>query len=164
MSELLDSGARREFASGAVRDIAEGKGRCDLLPLGVIGFRYGFRELVLIEDYLRGGDTLCLFNAVWVFTDKNYGCDIATMLLDVSKQYEAGALKYEDRDWEKGIPSHCYIDSAVRHYLKHLRGDKDEPHGRAFVWNLLCAIWNHENLPLLVDLPFAEVAKNENRG
>ena len=31
--KILDSGARREFASGAVRDIQEGKGRCDLLPL-----------------------------------------------------------------------------------------------------------------------------------
>lgn len=34
---IKDSGNRREFESGAVRDIAEGKGRCDLLPLGVIG-------------------------------------------------------------------------------------------------------------------------------
>ena len=35
MSErkILDSGERREFNSGAVRDIQEGKGRCDLLPL-----------------------------------------------------------------------------------------------------------------------------------
>lgn len=33
MAELKDSGARREFESGAVRDIQEGKGRCDLLPL-----------------------------------------------------------------------------------------------------------------------------------
>lgn len=29
---IKDSGNRREFDSGAVRDIAEGKGRCDLLP------------------------------------------------------------------------------------------------------------------------------------
>lgn len=36
MAELKDSGARREFDSGAVRDIAEGKGRCDLLPLTTI--------------------------------------------------------------------------------------------------------------------------------
>jgi hypothetical protein len=28
---ILDSGERREFSSGAVRDIAEGKGRMDLL-------------------------------------------------------------------------------------------------------------------------------------
>lgn len=29
---LKDSGNRREFETGAVRDIEEGKGRCDLLP------------------------------------------------------------------------------------------------------------------------------------
>ena len=30
--KILDSGERRQFASGAVRDIQEGKGRYDLLP------------------------------------------------------------------------------------------------------------------------------------
>lgn len=30
--EILDSGNRREFETGAVRDMAEGKGRLDLLP------------------------------------------------------------------------------------------------------------------------------------
>lgn len=34
--KILDSGNRREFASGAVRDIQEGKGRMDLLPWGAI--------------------------------------------------------------------------------------------------------------------------------
>ena len=33
------------------------------------------------------------------------------------------------------------IRLALRHYLKHKRGDMDEPHDRAFVWNLLCCIW-----------------------
>ena len=32
MSEILDSGERTEFLSGAVRDMHEGKGRMDLLP------------------------------------------------------------------------------------------------------------------------------------
>lgn len=36
MAEILDSGTRREFDTGAVRDMAEGKGRCDLMPLGVV--------------------------------------------------------------------------------------------------------------------------------
>ena len=35
LPHILDSGSRREFESGAVRDIQEGKGRCDLLPLGI---------------------------------------------------------------------------------------------------------------------------------
>lgn len=33
MSEIKDSGARTEFASGAVRDSAKGRGRMDLLPM-----------------------------------------------------------------------------------------------------------------------------------
>ena len=67
--------------------------------------------------------------------------------------------KYGDRNWEKGIPLHCYIDSGVRHYLKFLRGDTDEPHDRAFVWNMLGAIWTHKNKPELIDLPFATEGK-----
>lgn len=34
--EIKDSGNRREFESGAVRDMAEGKGRMDLLPWSAI--------------------------------------------------------------------------------------------------------------------------------
>lgn len=33
---ILDSGQRTEFNSGAVRDMHEGKGRCDLLPMCVL--------------------------------------------------------------------------------------------------------------------------------
>ena len=32
MEPLKDSGHRREFETGAMRDMQEGKGRCDLLP------------------------------------------------------------------------------------------------------------------------------------
>ena len=35
---ILDSGERRQFETGAVRDIQEGKGRCDLMPLNVVGY------------------------------------------------------------------------------------------------------------------------------
>lgn len=64
-----------------------------------------------------------------------------TMILEVAKHFEEGAKKYGEHNWQKGIPVKCYIDSAIRHYLKWHRGDQDEPHDRAFVWNLLCCIW-----------------------
>lgn len=38
---IKDSGNRREFETGAVRDIQEGKGRCDLLPLDVVAWALG---------------------------------------------------------------------------------------------------------------------------
>ena len=34
---IKDSGDRTEFETGAVRDMREGKGRCDLMPLEVVG-------------------------------------------------------------------------------------------------------------------------------
>ena len=44
MSEILDSGNRREFNSGAVRDIDEEKGRCDLLPLEVVSMYFNSQK------------------------------------------------------------------------------------------------------------------------
>lgn len=155
MADLVDSGARREFETGAVRDIAEGKGRCDLLPLGVIGKVTNDNILSLIEAYIRNGVPDLLWEAICIFAKRHLE-ETYTALLEVSKQYEDGARKYADRNWEKGMPVHCFIDSGVRHYLKFLRGDKDEPHDRAFIWNMLGAIWMHQNRPELIDLPFAE--------
>ncbi len=162
---IVDSGERREFESGAVRDIAEGKGRCDLLPLDVIAkmfATYGKNTTPLsyIAAYIYTGNQEHLFRAINSFSRDNYA-DYVTMIIEVSKHYEEGAKKYNERNWEKGIPLHCYIDSAVRHYLKHLRGDNDERHDRAFVWNLLGALWTQEHLPEFIDLPFKEVTNAE---
>jgi len=153
---LKDSGARREFESGAVRDVSEGKGRCDLLPLSIIGKRFNDHVLTNIDMYIRHGTPAWLWEAIECFCGDR-GWDLYTGLLEASKQYEDGAKKYDERNWERGIPVHCFIDSGVRHYLKHRRGDTDEPHDRAFLWNMLGAIWTHQNKPELIDLPFIEV-------
>lgn len=150
---IKDSGNRRQFPTGAVRDIQEGKGRCDLLPLGVVAELIGSKELMRIHEFKSTGDINYLFNALKEFSriykHDSKGKKLADMLLEVSVHFEAGAKKYGDNNWRKGIPAHCYIDSAIRHYLKWLRGDRDEPHDRAFAWNLLCCIWTCENKPEL---------------
>lgn len=152
---IKDSGERRQFDSGAVRDVAEGKGRCDLLPLDIVGTILGTSVLVEINEYIRTGNRGYLYSVIEKFSKGAFG-DVKTALLEVSKHYEDGANKYAERNWEKGIPLHCYIDSAVRHYLKFLRGDKDEPHDRAFIWNMLGALWTQNHHPHLVDLPFGK--------
>ena len=141
---IKDSGTRREFESGAVRDIQEGKGRCDLLPLDVCGYSV----LNYIEKFKETGEIHHLANAL---AEAYFFPKHTTMLLEVSKHFEEGAKKYGEDNWQKGIPTHCYIDSAVRHYLKHERGDTDEPHDRAFVWNLLCCMWTCKHKPELND-------------
>lgn len=141
---ILDSGDRTEFETGAVRDMREGKGRCDLMPLEVVSrllnYQNGNHIIHSISSFIEYHDTAHLYGALNTFIGDHYG-QTETMLLEAAKHFEEGAKKYGENNWQKGIPVHCYIDSAVRHYLKWLRGDKDEPHDRAFVWNLMCCIW-----------------------
>lgn len=148
---IKDSGERREFPTGAVRDIQEGKGRCDLLPLDVVAHFLGTSEPMLllgaIDDFQRSNDIDYLYLALSHFDEY----DPITMLLEVAIHFEQGCQKYGENNWQKGIPTHCYIDSAVRHYLKWYRGDKDERHDRAFVWNILCCIWTCIHKPELND-------------
>lgn len=160
VSMIKDSGNRREFETGAVRDIQEGKGRCDLLPLDVVAC---FRGQILtdISLYQESGNVKYLENAIQRFTDKHMNKNVSATFLEVSKHFEEGAKKYGENNWQKGIPTHCYIDSAVRHYLKYLRGDTDENHSRAFVWNILCCIWTCIHKPELNDYCVDKKLTNE---
>ena len=91
-----DSGDRREFKSGALRDRSTGKGRYDLIsPLGI-------RRIAGV--------------------------------------YERGAAKYDDRNWEKGMPISCFIDSALRHIFQYLEGRRDEDHPAQAAWNMLAVM------------------------
>ena len=107
---IKDSGERTAFATGAVRDMHEGKGRIDLCPV--------------------------------------------TAIIELSKHCEAGALKYGERNVDKGIPQHSLIDSGLRHLFKYLRGDKDENHLVAALWNIAWAVEQDVNKPELNDLPW----------
>lgn len=151
-NHIVDSGERREFDSGAVRDIQTGKGRCDLLPLAIVARVLGSDIfLAMLDKYVRYGDEKDLVTATryigHLFDDE------FTAILEVSKHFEDGCVKYGERNWEKGIPAHSFVDSAVRHYIKMLRGDEDERHDRACLWNLLCLHWTVRNKPEYNDLP-----------
>lgn len=107
--KILDSGDRTQFDTGAVRDMHEGKGRFDLLPMCVIK--------------------------------------------RLAKHYENGCLKYGERNWEKGIPAHSFADSAFRHLVNYLDGEKNEDHLIAAIWNLCGLAWTEEKRPDLMDIP-----------
>ena len=151
--EIKDSGERRQFYDNngnelAVRDIQEGKGRCDLMPLDVIAAVMNDSIAECLEQFKLNGNIDHLYEALTLTSTKLFG-NHANAFLEVSKQFEDGAKKYGECNWQKGIPVKSYVDSAVRHYLKHLSGMTDEPHDRALVWNLMCCIWTCENLPEL---------------
>lgn len=147
VATIKDSGDRTRFESGAQRDMRAGKGRFDVMPLEVVNtYLVGFvgkkdNALTEIALFQRNYTTLHLYKALGHFVSDAYDGSDETMLLDVAKHYEAGAVKYEPDNWRRGIPAWCYIDSAVRHYVKWHRGDNDENHAAAFIWNLMCCIW-----------------------
>lgn len=162
--EIKDSGQRTEFSTGAVRDIQEGKGRCDLMPLDVVAYimenvdfptgndPYVPEVFRHIDAFKNHGNEYDLLNALVAFVNAEDSYPRwTTMLLEVAIHFEEGAKKYGENNWQKGIPVRRYVDSAVRHYLKWLRRDDDEPHARAFCWNIMCAIWTCKHKPELND-------------
>ena len=72
---------------------------------------------------------------------------------EVAKHCEDGALKYGERNVDKGIPQHSLIDSGIRHLVKYIHNEKDEPHLRAAAWNILWALEQEKTHPELLDLP-----------
>lgn len=73
----------------------------------------------------------------------------------IAKWFEAGAKKYAERNWEKGIMFSRYLDSAKRHINKFQQGDDSEDHLAAACWNLMC-IMHHQEMyeeDRLNDLP-----------
>lgn len=152
MAEILDSGERREFDSGAVRDVQEGKGRFDLLPLDVVAELLDDNVLRDIFMFQIDGCTQHLYDCmICAILDGEMFSGEIEMVFEVAKHFEDGAKKYGQDNWRKGIPIHCYIDSAVRHYFKWMRGDEDERHDRAFMWNIMCAICTMGHKPDMND-------------
>lgn len=63
-----------------------------------------------------------------------------TPLAILAKVFEAGALKYGDRNWEQGLPLSRFFDPMLRHLLKWWLGLTDEDHRGMVLWNLWCLI------------------------
>ena len=57
-------------------------------------------------------------------------------LFRLARHYENGAIKYGDRNWEKGQNLSRYLDSAMRHLCKYIAGSRDEDHLAAVAWNV----------------------------
>lgn len=75
------------------------------------------------------------------------------MLFRLAKHYENGALKYEPRNFEKGMPISRCVDAAMRHLTKYLAGWNDEDHLAAVCWNIAAIMLYEERMPKLMDLP-----------
>lgn len=74
-------------------------------------------------------------------------------LLRISKHMEDANTHYPERNWEKGLPMHSMLDSALRHLAKYMDGQTDEDHLAAAATNILMALWTEEKKPEMQDIP-----------
>lgn len=74
-------------------------------------------------------------------------------IIRVSKHMEDALTHYPERNWEKGLPMHSMIDSAMRHLAKYMDGQNDEDHLCAAATNLLMAMWTEAKMPQMIDIP-----------
>ena len=182
-----DSGSTREFETGAHRDNAANKGRCDLLPHKEVAMvirraatmppiEEKFASAVFTEEigkFMADRKIEHLADAIRAChagLDEYKDMPIEYMFLEVSHLYEAGAIKYKENNWKNGMPVKVYIDSGMRHFYKARVANAakragrdceffDEPHYRGPVWNLLCAMWTAANKPeMLKNLVVVEKA------
>lgn len=177
-SPLKDSGTRDVFSTGAVRDADDTKGRMDLVPMDIIGdiaehdakhtdFSHLYASICKLIDQLNWSKDLTpAYQAFSIFGKAVFG-NLIEAVLELSIHYKEGALKYEEHNWRKGIPLFRYVDSAERHLGKWYRGDKDEPHARAVLWNIVCYIWTVENFSVhndeICNLPWCKDKREEDR-
>lgn len=82
-------------------------------------------------------------------------CDLLphSALLRVARHMENSLADHEERNWERGLPMHCFLDSAMRHVFKYMDGQTDEDHLAAAATNLLMALWTEDHLPSMQDIP-----------
>ena len=82
-------------------------------------------------------------------------CDLLphSALLRVARHMENSLADHEERNWERGLPMHCFLDSAMRHVFKYMDGMVDEDHLAAAATNLLMALWTEAHHPAMQDIP-----------
>jgi len=55
--------------------------------------------------------------------------------------YARGAEKYDEHNWAKGMPMSRCVASLLRHVYQFIKGDKDEDHGAAIIFNVMCIMY-----------------------
>lgn len=69
----------------------------------------------------------------------------------LAMHYSNGAAKYGDSNWKKGQPVSRLFASLMRHTVAFIRGQDDEDHMAACLWNIIAISWMRRNKPELDD-------------
>jgi hypothetical protein len=164
-SILEDGGGRHEFETGALREPATGKGRYDLVSpvlveilkrvklddAGVFDHEHAVTMIhdIIVDMYFWLNDESVGLDGIRVAVvtlakimalEDESSFIMITCLRRLAIHYENGAMKYEYRNWEKGIPVSRCFDSAIRHLVRYIEGGRTEDHLAAAIWNIIAII------------------------
>lgn len=157
-SGLKDTGARAVSITGAMRepegadgnvrpryDLIPAKERAAIMHADIIDFEKidqalaeilagDFRGLVSADNLFSG---LAVIGATLV---RSMGSNVQAWKR-LAIHYGRGALKYADRNWEKGLETSRTISSLTNHLQKEHEGRTDEDHLAAALWNTIALMW-----------------------
>lgn len=149
MHGLADSGARTSTVTGALREpTTVDAGRYDLIPGECVGQLSRRLESVFDFEELQNAALALLADG-----DLSGVVELASHLVQrmgglhrLAVHYARGALKYADRNWEKGLETGRCVDSLMRHIDKARRGLTDEDHEAAVLWNCFALMFTEARL------------------
>ena len=83
------------------------------------------------------------------------------IMQEYAKTLHEGAIKYGERNWEKGLPKENLINHAIHHLIAFVCGDKTENHLGHLIWNVLTLIHFEELRKLNLKAETNEQTNNE---
>ncbi len=136
-----DSGQRAHFETGAQRDTEDGKLLLHKIP---------FRVLLEMQQKAGGAETVLIDRSKKAVheADEDQRHDLIPQLaLDrLAALYARGAKKYDDNNWQKGIPLVRVFGSLLRHAFQWYWGDTSEDHLAAVIWNAITLLWTEAKI------------------
>ena len=130
------------FESGATRYATDY--RYDLIPSSIIGTllkhdKQAYVFAVNLRAYLH--DESVLYSLLHSLTEVvSPVSDYTTLAHFYAQALHEGAVKYGERNWEKGIPESNLLNHAFYHLFQLVLGDESENHKSHLVWNVLTLI------------------------
>lgn len=164
---LKDNNQRQEFAGGMVREPQDDKMRYDLALDGPLvwalyrGSRFGGVIKAAQDWYENHGldEAARVVQELALITDGGLSAVVDRYTVLMMK----GAVKYSEHNWLKAegeAELKRFVASFCRHLMKYLRGETDEDHLAAMVFNLNGVEYVRNKMKLAVeqsagsDIPF----------
>lgn len=135
-----DSGKRNQWSTGAQRDTEDGKPLFHQIPFKVLD------EM----QQKAGGSPIKIDRSerpIFHAAPEQRHDLIPQLPLDrLAALYYRGALKYDDNNWQKGIPLVRVFGSMLRHAYLWFWGDTSEDHLAAVIWNAITLMWTEAKI------------------